>query len=127
MELVRARGVDQNEAARAVLHRDRHCPEWFHYEPGIDPAGHQQEQRAEALEHDRRQFQTTLAEFQVKLAEQESRQNKRLALAALAVTLVLGVIQLWAAGMSMTKDSIGYWFGQWVACLTNGIARLFGS
>lgn len=122
-EFARLKGLDQFDAAPEVLSIDRHCLEWCMYEPGIDPAGHHQEQRAAALERDRRQFMTALAEFQARLGEQEGRQNKRLAWTALYVTVVIGVIQLWAAGMSMTKDSIGYWFGQWIAGLTHSIAN----
>ena len=117
--------VAPHEAARRVLYRDRQCAVWCQYHPGVDPAGHLQEIKAEALERDRRRFEQTLADFQARLAGQEGRQNKRLTLAAIGVTLVLGLVQLWAAGMSMVPEAIGIGFGRWVVRVTEAIAHWF--
>lgn len=117
-EFSSVQGISRQQAAQRVVKKNRDCPKWCAYEPGIDPAGHLQELKANALEADRRAFEKMLANFQADLSKREHRQNVRLAITALLAIIVLGVIQLWAAAMSMTKDSIGYWL---VARVTNAI------
>ena len=96
---------------------------WCRYEPGIDPAGHLEELKSLALEQDRRRFEETLAQFQARLAGHEQRQNKRLALIAIGVTAVLGIVQLLAAVLSMTPESIGSPAVRWVADSISAVAR----
>ena len=111
-----ADGVVRDEAARRVLTRDRVCAKWIQYEPGLAPAETFRELRLRTVEAERRDFDQRLASF-------ERRFNKRLTWTAIAFALVIGLVQLWAAGMSMLPESIGSWFGFWVLRLTNAVAR----
>ena len=113
----------RDDAALRALNRERSCAAWCRYEPGIDPAGHLEELKTLALEQDRRRFEETLAQFQARLAGHEQRQNKRLALIAIGVTAVLGIVQLLAAVLSMTPESIGSPAVRWVADSISAVAR----
>jgi hypothetical protein len=113
-----------NEAARRVLYRDRQCPKWIRYQPGLDPAETYRELRTQELEADRRTFEQTLATFQGELARREQRLNVRLTITAIVVGFVIGAVQVWAAAMSMTKDSIGHQFGMSVLDISNKVREV---
>lgn len=108
--IVSGEHIEPAVAARRVLYGARTCASWCRYEPGVDPAGHLQELKVQALERDRRQFEETLAEFQGRLATRDQQQNTRLARFAIRVTIALGSVQLLAAVMAMTRGSIGFNF-----------------
>jgi hypothetical protein len=99
--------------------------EILHYEPGVDPPGHFVEEKATALEDDRRRFEKTLADFQVKLSAREARQNWRLGVYALIVTLIVGCVQIWASAIAMSSDAIGINFGRRVLAYTQTVASWF--
>ena len=73
-----AKRISAVDPAQEVINRSRQCAKFFAYEPGVDPPGHLVEEKATALEEDRRRFEKTLADFQVKLSAREARQNWRL-------------------------------------------------
>ncbi len=60
-----AKRISAVDPAQEVINRSRQCSRFFRYEPGVDPAGHFVEEKASALEDDRRQFEKTLAVFLV--------------------------------------------------------------
>jgi len=113
-----AEGMDET---REVLNRLRQCVRFFPYEPGLSPPEHLIEQKENALENDRRTFERALAEFQANIGERDTRQNKFLSLLAICVGGVLGLIQLWVAGMAMSSEAFGAGFGQWVVEVTNAV------
>jgi hypothetical protein len=120
-----AKRISAVDPAQEVINRSRQCPKFFAYEPGVDPPGHLVEEKATALEDDRRRFEQTLADFQVKLAAREARQNWRLALYALLITLIIGCVQIWAAAIAMPSDAIGINFGRRVLAYTQTVASWF--
>jgi hypothetical protein len=83
-----AKRISAVDPAQEVINRSRQCAKFFPYEPGVDPPGHLVEEKATALEDDRRRFEKTLADFQMKLSARDARQNWRLAAYALIVTLM---------------------------------------
>jgi hypothetical protein len=95
------------------------------YEPGVDPPGHFVEEKAMALEDDRRQFEKTLADFRVKLAARDARQNLRLGVYAIIITLVIGCVQIWSSAIAMSSDAIGVNFGRRVLAYTQTVASWF--
>jgi hypothetical protein len=111
-------GVGRDEAAKRVLVRARVCAKWIQYEPGLPPAETFREYRLQTVEADRQAFDLRLASF-------ERRFNRRLTLTAIAFAVAIGLVQLWAAGMSMVPESMGSWFGRWVVCVTHAVARWF--
>ena len=113
-----------DEAARRVLYRDRHCPKWIRYQPGLDPVETYRELRTRELEADRRTFEQTLAAFQGEFARREQRLNVRLTITAIIVGFVVGAVQVWAAAMSMTKDSFGIQFGMSVLDTSNKVREV---
>lgn len=113
------------DPAQEIINRSRRCAKFFPYASGIDPPGHFVEQKAEALEQDRRKFEHTLAEFQGKLSVHESRRNWRLAMCALMVALIIGCVQIWASAVSMPPDAIGISFGRRVLAYTQTVASWF--
>jgi len=120
-----AKPISSVDPAQEVINRSRQCSKFFIYEPGVDPAGHFVEEKATALEDDRRQFEKTLADFQVKLSAREARQNWRLGVYALIVTLVIGCVQIWASAIAMSSDAIGINFGRRVLAYTQTVASWF--
>src|SRR5277367_2434787 len=120
-----AKRISAVDPAQEVIHRSRQCSKFFVYEPGVDPPGHFVEEKAAALEDDRRQFEKTVADFQVKLAAREARQNWRLGIFALLLAIVLGCVQIWAAAISMPSDAIGISFGRRVLAYTQTVASWF--
>ncbi len=118
--------VSAVDPAQEVINRPRQCSRFIRYEPGMDPPGHLVEQKAAALEEDRRRFEQTLADFQVKLSAREARQNWRLGIYALIVTLIIGCVQIWASAIAMSPDAIGINFGRRVLAYTQTVASWFG-
>ncbi|MGA2778279.1 MAG: hypothetical protein ABSF94_12040 [Steroidobacteraceae bacterium] len=120
-----AKGISAFDPAQEVINRPRQCSRFFQYIAGIDPPGHFVEQKAAALEADRKTFENTLADFQAKLAARESRRNRRLGLYALLVALIIGCVQIWASAISMPPDAIGISFGRRVLAYTQTVASWF--
>src|SRR5208282_4770694 len=77
-----AKRISAVDPAQEVINRSRQCSKFFVYEPGVDPGGHFAEEKASALEDDRRRFEKTLADFEAKLSAREARQNWRLGIYA---------------------------------------------
>jgi hypothetical protein len=120
-----AKRISAVDPAQEVINRSRQCAKFFVYEPGVDPPGHLVEEKATALEDDRRRFEKTLADFQMKLSARDARQNWRLAAYALIVTLIIGCVQVWASAISMSSDAIGVNFGRRVLAYTQTVASWF--
>jgi hypothetical protein len=120
-----AKRISAVDPAQEVIGRSRQCSKFFIYEPGVDPPGHFVEEKATALEDDRRRFEKTLADFQVQLSAREARQNWRLGLYALVITLVIGCVQIWASAIAMSPDAIGINFGRRVLAYTQTVASWF--
>jgi hypothetical protein len=120
-----AKHITAVDPAQEVINRSRQCPRFFVYEPGVDPAGHFIEEKAAALEEDRKRFEKTLAEFETGLAMRESRRNWRMALYVLLITLFLGCVQVWTAAVSMSSEAIGVTFGRRVLGYTQTVASWF--
>lgn len=113
------------DPAQEVINRSRQCSRFFRYEPGVDPPGHFVEEKATALDEDRRQFEKTLADFQAKLSAREARQRWRLGIYALIVALIIGCVQVWASAIAMSPDAIGINFGRRVLGYTQTVASWF--
>jgi len=120
-----AKRISAVDPAQEVMNRSRQCSRFIRYEPGVDPAGHFVEEKAAALEDDRRQFEKTLADFQAKLSAREARQNFRLGAYALIVALIIGCVQVWASAIAMSPDAIGISFGRRVLAGTQTVASWF--
>jgi hypothetical protein len=120
-----AKRISAIDPAEEVINRSRQCSKFFVYEPGVDPPGHFVEEKAAALEDDRRRFERTLVDFQVKLSASEARQKWRLAVYALVITLIIGGIQIWASAVAMSSDAIGINFGRRVLAYTQTVASWF--
>ena len=120
-----AKRISAVDPAQEVINRSRQCSKFFVYEPGVDPPGHFVEEKATALEDDRRRFEKTLADFQLKLSAREARQNWRLGVYALIVTLIIGCVQIWASAIAMSSDAIGINFGRRVLAYTQTVASWF--
>ena len=74
---------------------------------------------------DRKHFEKTLADFQLKLSALEARQIRRLGICALIVALLLACVQIWTSAMSMPADAIGISFGHRVLAYTQTVASWF--
>jgi hypothetical protein len=120
-----AKRISAVDPAQEVINRPRQCAKFFVYEPGVDPPGHFVEEKAMALEDDRRQFEKTLADFQLKLSARDARQNLRLGVGAVIVTLVIGCVQIWSSAIAMPSDAIGINFGRRVLAYTQTVASWF--
>ena len=120
-----AKRISAVDPAQEVINRSRQCSKFFLYEPGIDPPGHFVEEKAAALEDDRRRFEKTLADFQVELSALQARQNWRLGACALIITLIIGCVQIWASAIAMPPDAIGINFGRRVLAYTQTVASWF--
>jgi hypothetical protein len=120
-----AKRISAVDPAQEVINRSRQCSRFFIYEPGVDPPGHFIEEKATALEDDRRRFERTLADFQVKLSAREGRQNWRLGVYALFITVIIGCVQIWASAIAMSPDAIGINFGRRVLAYTQTVASWF--
>jgi len=101
-------GLPGSPSWSAVIWRDRQCPKWSQYEPGIAP----REQLAE--ERSRR--------FALQIRSIEG----RLTLAAIIFGAIIGVAQIVAAALAVTPDAmgcqlvknVGGWFHalSWLTC-----------
>jgi hypothetical protein len=120
-----AKRISAVDPAQEVINRSRQCSRYFIYEPGVDPPGHFVEEKATSLEDDRRRFEKSLADFQAKLSAREARQNWRLAIYALIITLIIGCVQIWASAVAMPSDAIGISFGRRVVMYTQTVASWF--
>ena len=120
-----AKPISAVDPAQEVINRLRQCSKFFRYEPGVDPPGHFVEQKAIALENDRRRFEKVLADFQAKLSAREARQNWRFGFYALIITVLIGCIQIWASSIAMSPDAIGINFGRRVLAYTQTVASWF--
>jgi hypothetical protein len=120
-----AKRISAVDPAQEVINRSRQCAKFFVYEPGVDPSGHFIEEKAAALEDDRRRFEETLADFQVKLSAREARHNWRLGVYALIFTLIIGCVQIWSSAIAMSSDAIGINFGRRVLAYTQTVASWF--
>ena len=120
-----AKRISAVDPAQEVINRSRQCSKFFIYEPGIDPPGHLVEEKASALEDDRRRFEKTLADFQARLSARDARQNRRLGIYALIVVLIIGCVQIWASAIAMSPDAIGINFGRRVLAGTQTVASWF--
>jgi hypothetical protein len=120
-----ARRISAVDPAHEVINRSRQCSRFFVYEPGVDPPGHFIEEKAAALEDDRRRFEKTLADFEGRLSVREARRNWRVGVYALIITLIIGCVQIWASAISMSSDAIGVSFGRRVLGYTRTVASWF--
>lgn len=120
-----AKRISAVDPAQEVINRSRQCARFFIYEPGVDPPGHFIEEKAAALEDDRKRFDKALTEFQARLSAHEARQNWRLGVYALIITLILGCVEIWASAISMSPDAIGISFGRRVLSYTQTVASWF--
>jgi hypothetical protein len=120
-----AKRISAVDPAQEVINRSRQCSKFFVYEPGVDPPGHFVEEKAAALEDDRRQFKKTLADFQATLSAREGRRNWRLGIFALIITLIIGCVQIWSSAIAMPSDAIGINFGRRVLGYTQTVASWF--
>jgi hypothetical protein len=103
-ELSEAETSHPTNATEHVIWKDRHCPRWSKYEPGVVPRDQLQEVKQRAFEEDRRAFDRKLTEF-------EGRQDRRLTKAAIWLASIIGVAQIIASLLTMAKDSAAYpWF-----------------
>ena len=67
MELQEAGGgvISEDPAdVRAVLHRDRQCPDWFPYQPGLSPEKHLDQMFMIQMEQARREHDRRLADME---------------------------------------------------------------
>jgi hypothetical protein len=101
-------------AAEEVVWKDRHCPCWSPYEPGIPPREHLAEVKARQLEADRREFQLKLNAFETQQADRERRSDRRLMKAAIWLAIIIGAVQVVTSVFAMTPDAIGYPLWQWL-------------
>jgi hypothetical protein len=120
-----AKRISAIDPAQEVINRPRQCSKFFIYEPGVDPPGHLVEEKATALEDDRRRFEKTLADFQLTLSAREARHNWRLGVYALIIALIIGCVQIWASAIAMPSNAIGINFGRRVLAYTQTVASWF--
>ena len=120
-----AKHISAVDPAQEVINRPRQCSKFFLYEPGIDPPGHFIEEKATALEEDRRRFDETLADFRAELSAREARQTWRMGTYALIITLIIGCVQIWASAVAMPSNAIGINFGRRVLGYTQTVASWF--
>jgi hypothetical protein len=120
-----AKRISAVDPAHEVLNRSRRCSRFFVYEAGVDPPGHFIEEKAAALEDDRRRFEQTLADFEARLSAREAHRHWRVGVYALIITLIIGGVQIWASAISMSSDAIGVSFGRRVLGYTRTVASWF--
>ena len=106
-ETAKRRQVSDDVAAHEIVWKDRSCASWCAYEPGISPSGHLMELKATRLEQDRQAFERTMRDLGVEQQARERRADRRLTKAAIIIGLLVGLFQLAAAILAMTKDTIG--------------------
>ncbi len=99
---------ESRAAAQGVIWMDRRCPRWSAYEPGISPREQLREVRARQLEDDRREFQLKLNAFEDRQQERQRRADRRLTWAAALLATIIGVAQLLASLLTMSKDALAY-------------------
>jgi hypothetical protein len=104
-EIAEIASLGDDVAARDVVWKDRHCPLWCAYEPGLSPRDHLYELKARDLEEHRRQFQRSLATFESRQAAREKRADRRLTKAAIWFGSIVGVAQIIASLMTMPPDA----------------------
>ena len=120
-----AKRISAVDPAQEVIDRSRQCSKFFVYEPGVDPPGHFVEEKATALEEDRRQFEKTLKDFQATLSAREARRSWRLGVYAILIALIIGCVQIWASAIAMPSNAIGINFGRRVLAYTQTVASWF--
>jgi hypothetical protein len=103
--------VHPNDATEQVIWKDRHCPRWGKYEPGVAPREQLQEDKSRAFEEERRAFERKLAEFEARQVTRERCADRRLTKAAIWLASIIGLAQIIASLLTMAKDSVAYpWF-----------------
>jgi hypothetical protein len=120
-----AKRISAVDPAQEVIDRSRQCSKFFAYVPGVDPPGHFVEEKAAALEEDRRRFEKTLEDFQATLSAREARRNWRLGVCVVIIALIIGCVQIWASAIAMPSDAIGINFGRRVLAYTQTVASWF--
>lgn len=83
-------GQTINEASQHVFEKDRHCPEWYPYQPSHDPEWHLNDYRMQQLENDRRDFELKL----FSLSQQIQKDNKTIAKWVGIVVIILMAMQI---------------------------------
>jgi len=124
VELATSGRISEDEAARATIYKVRACDRWSKYEPGLDPRQHFVELNARALEADRREFQVKMSELEQRQDQRDRRQDRRLNKTAILFAVIIGLAQIIASTLAMTKDSIG--FG-WLKYIYQLIIRIISS
>jgi len=110
-ELLAAASTHPTNVTEHVIWQDRHCPRWSKYEPGVAPRGQLQEEKARALEEDRRTFERKISEFESRQVARQRHEDRRLTKAAIWLASIIGLAQLIASLLTMAKDSAAYpWF-----------------
>lgn len=117
-------GQSADEAAREAICKDRSCDRWSQYQPGLDPRQQLVELNARALEADRREFHVKMSELEQRQDDRERQQDRRLNKAALLFALIIGLAQIVASALAMTRDSIG--FG-WLKHIQQIVIRIISS
>lgn len=120
-----AKRISALDPAQEVINRSRQCSKFFIYEPGVDPSGHLVEEKAAALEEDRKHFEKTLSDFQREFSTLEARRVRRLGIYALLAALIVAGVHIWASAISMPPDAIGISFGRRVLACTQTVASWF--
>ena len=100
--------ADTVKAGEAVIWKDRHCPRWSKYEPGIAPSDQLQEAKARAFEEERQAFARKIAEFERRQVTRQHHEDRRLTKAAIWLASIIGAAQLIASFLTMGKDAMAY-------------------
>ena len=96
-----ASGADLDDSTKRVINRDRNCPKWYPYTPGLDPVRHLEEFRRLEIEQRREEFEERMENerqaFEERLAQRaEESEGRRhtlvLWIAAAAVILALAEV-----------------------------------
>jgi len=106
-EAMASEQLDEQGAAHKILWKDRSCAQWCEYEPGISPTGHFMDLKARRLEQDRQEFQRNMHNLEVRQHAREQRAERRLTKAAIILGAMIGIAQIFASIITMSKDSIG--------------------
>jgi hypothetical protein len=111
LELLEVAKAHPSDATERVVWKDRHCPRWSRYEPGVAPRDQLREAKARAFEEERQAFARKLAEFESRQVKRERRADRRLTVAAIWLASIIGLAQLIASLLTMSSDSVAYrWF-----------------
>lgn len=85
----RDRAAHPHDATERVIWKDRHCPRWSKYEPGVAPREQLQEAKERAFEEERRAFTRKLAEFESRQVKRERHADRRLTKAAIWLASII--------------------------------------